>query len=204
MTVVWILAALFGLVALVMGSGHLLPATYRGSATTDVPASAASTFRLALDGTRQPVGMRVRGVAPLPDVEGRPSWVEDLGSTRVTVVVASAAGDESPRRIDMRLTDAEAPVSAEFMLEIEGDDGAAACRATASFEIHIATSTWHGPLFRWAMKLGGGARSSARNYARRLAAAAAAGDAAAVAPMTPAVAPGPPATVRPGEEPTAS
>lgn len=159
----WILAGLVLLLVVVFAVGHLLPAVYRGDAAADLPVSPAIAWAGAHAVEQVPLSAQSRSVDRLPDVDGRPSWVESLGATRLTVVTESW---DPPRAAVRRVTDAEAPITMRMTLALE--PSGAGTRVTATMEIEIATSSWHGPLLRWAMLVGGGANRPARSWVRRL------------------------------------
>jgi hypothetical protein len=159
----WILAGLVLLVVALFAVGHLLPAVHRGEATADLPLGIDTVWAAAHAVEQLPISGQARHVERLPDADGRPSWVEDLGSTRLTVVTESW---EPPRTAVRRVTDAEAPVSMRMEIALAPLEGGT--RATARMSIEIATTSWQGPFFRWMMLLTGGARLAVRSWLRRL------------------------------------
>jgi hypothetical protein len=174
MLLVWILVALLAFVLLLVGGGHLLPATWSGTVRGEIPAAPERVWAVAHGAAGPgnvpvPLAGQARSVERLPDAEGRPSWVEDLGSTRHTVVTETW---EPPRAATRRVIDAEAPVSMRTTLALEPTP-AGTTSATVSMEIEIATTSWHGPLMRWMMLLVGGGKRPAAGYLRRLTGAAA-------------------------------
>ena len=101
----------------------------------------------------------------LPDVNGLPSWKEDMGSTQITVLTETAA---PPTLLRRKFTDSVVPMTADSDITLEAiSDG---CRAVAVIVIFIRAGTWHVPFFRVMVGLFGGAKMRLKDYWKRLAA----------------------------------
>ncbi|MFK7959610.1 MAG: SRPBCC family protein [Phycisphaerales bacterium] len=177
MIILWSILGLLVFAGLVFVAGYALPARWTGQAVATVPAPLERVWEVAAAVEHAPVSMRVRSVERLPDVSGLASWVEDIGQSHVTVVTESStspggetAEGEPAAAFVRRLTDSEVSMSARSSVAFER--AGTSTRLTSDFEIELPVGTWHVPLFRWALLFGGGAKSSARSYAKRLAKAA--------------------------------
>jgi hypothetical protein len=164
----WVLSvgvgAVLAVVLIVPLVGARLPDTYRaaGSVTLDRPA--AELWAELVDFEAHPrAGKLARGVERLPDVDGRPSWREDLGQTRVTWTVVEW---DPPRRLVCEARDSVVPMTARWETDVEDLDGAA--RMVLRNETVIRPGTWHVPLFRVIMTVTGGARRGMTDYLRTL------------------------------------
>jgi hypothetical protein len=95
----------------------------------------------------------------LPGSDGRPSWLEDIGSTKILVTTEEA---EPPVKLRRHLADQVVPMTADFEVALE--ETLTGCRVTASNVTIIRAGTWHVPVFRVIMKLTGGGRSQLKSF----------------------------------------
>lgn len=165
----WILAGLAGalvaLVVVVVIVGHRLPDTYTAYGTVELDLSPAELWAELADFEKHPRGAKmVRGVERLPDVDGRPSWTENLGSS---VVTWTAVEWDPPRRMVCEARDSTVPMTARWVTEIAPREGGS--RLLLENETHIRSGTWHVPIFRVIMTLTSGARRGMTDYLRSVA-----------------------------------
>lgn len=154
-----VLVALIVLVAVV---GSRLPDTYRASGTVELARPPAELWRELADFERHPrAGSMAKRVERLPDVDGKPSWKEDLGSS---VVTWTALEWDPPRRMVCEGRDSTLPMTARWATEIQPTEGGS--RLVLENEIVIRDGTWHVPVFRVVMTLTGAARKGLTDYLR--------------------------------------
>lgn len=160
------LAVVLGIPAVMIIVGLLLPERYEIRLTVARNRSPQDVWSALLDYQANPlVGKLRKKSEPLPDVNGLPSWIEDMGSTQIIVVTLESA---APSRLRRKFTDSVVPMTSDSEITLEAaDDG---CRATATSVIVIKSGTWHVPFFRVMVGLLGGAKMGLKDYWRRLAA----------------------------------
>ena len=165
---IWIAAAsLLGLVALVFLVGTLLPERTRARGRLDVPLSPAEVWRRLADFERHPMSAGMcRGTERLPDENGLPVWIEDLGSSKFRVQTVEA---EEPRRIVRRMTDQVVPMTARSVIELEAIGSGT--RLTMETDVTLARGTWHVPVMRVTLALFRGVRGGIKGYLGRIAGA---------------------------------
>jgi hypothetical protein len=162
----WILfAGVGGLVALVLIVplvGARLPDTYRAAGTVTLERTPTELWDELVDFAAHPrAGKMARGVELLPDVDGRPSWLEDLGQSQVTWTVVEW---DAPRRLVCEARDSVVPMTARWETDIEDLGGSS--RLVLRNVTVIRPGTWHVPVFRVIMTLTGGARRGMTDYLR--------------------------------------
>jgi hypothetical protein len=95
----------------------------------------------------------------LADVDGKPSWIEDMGSTKVTVTTTEMT---APHRLRRHMKDSVVPMTAEFDVTIE--ETPTGCKVTATSVNVIRSGTWHVPFFRVILKLTGSGRTHLKSF----------------------------------------
>jgi hypothetical protein len=150
------LAGVALLIASVVIVGLMMPERYEGRTRVELARSVDDVWEALLDYNRHPMtGRMKRGVEQGPDLDGLPTWVEDMGrGEQVTVRTREA---DAPRRMVREMESGTVPMSSRWTYELEEHgDG---CAVTLHGETYIRRGTWHVPIFRILMVLGGGVRS---------------------------------------------
>ncbi len=115
----WLLLVLLVLVvsaALVFAIGALLPIQHSASRRANVNAPPETIWRLITDVDRFPAWRSgVKSVQRLPERDGRPQWIEETTSGRITLAVDSM---EPPRRLVVRIADPELPFGGTWTYEL--------------------------------------------------------------------------------------
>lgn len=151
----WVLLAIASFVALVVVIGLLMPVRYEGRTTASFPHGAQVVWDALQDVEAHPMtGRMMKSVERLPDVDGRPAWNEDMGRGEIISVTTPVC--EPPRRLVRAM--ASACVNMTSRWEYALDDAGDGCRVTLSGVTDIERGTWHTPLFRVMMVLGGGVK----------------------------------------------
>lgn len=138
-------------VAGLMGVGLLLPETYEGEARITLRVPPDKAWAAVSEHAALPVGgSQTLGVADKAAERGLPVWEEDLGASRLTVRTVEATPAE---RVVRTLADSVIPMTARWELTIrpEGDG----CEVTLHQSTVIRRGTFHVPIFRLIMALGG-------------------------------------------------
>lgn len=151
----WFAISAFVLLAVIL-CGFLLPQTYNGAAEKVISAPVERVWEAVNDPETAPIGgAMTRSVERLED-----GWVEDLGSSRVTVTVSEST---PPSRAVRELADDSLPMTAHNVVILEAlPDGTT--RARVEHSVTIRVGTWHVPIFRWIMLLTRGASSVPRSF----------------------------------------
>ena len=156
MTLVWIGLAGFGLlVAAVVVIGLALPERYTGRSQVVYAKTAEDIWDALLDYERHPMtGKMKKSVQALPPENGLPVWSEDMGRGELITVRTIEA--ERPKHMLREMTSEALPMSSrwEYTL-VTTEEG---CELTIDGESTIRRGTWHVPIFRVMMVLGGGVK----------------------------------------------
>src|SRR5205085_241578 len=141
----WIVLAVLALLLVApFVVGSFLPERYEGHVCLTLRQAPEEVWAALSDYEKHPVtGSMRQKTEKLPDENGLPAWVEDLGSTRITVTTTEAT---PPRRLRRHFADASLPMTSDVDLRLEPDG--AGCRVSASAVTTIRPGTWHVPLFR--------------------------------------------------------
>jgi hypothetical protein len=151
----WPLIIIVALVAVPVVVGFLMPVRYVGSTVVDYDRGVQLVWDALQDVTAHPMtGKMMKSVEILPANEGRPAWLEDMGRGEVITVRSTAY--EAPHRMIREMTSANVNMTSrwEYRLESTGDG----CRVTLSGTTDIQKGTWHTPIFRLMMVVGGGVK----------------------------------------------
>ena len=149
-------AVVLGAVALVAIAliGRRLPESYSAEATVDLPMTPAQVWEALADFEAHPrAGKQAERVERLADVDGKPSWIEDLGETQLTV---TATEWKPEKRMVCTAVDSKVPLTALLVFDITPTQSG--CRLVASNQVTIREGTWHTPFLRVAMRTLNGAR----------------------------------------------
>ena len=153
-----ILYGLIGLALLVFAGiviGIFMPERYTGRSQVVYDKTAEQVWGALLNYDRHPMtGRMMKSVQALPEENGFPVWIEDMGRGDPITVRTVAA--EPPGHMVREMTSKTVPMTSrwEYNLEPTGRG----CRLTVDGETYIRSGTWHVPIFRVMMVLGGGVK----------------------------------------------
>ena len=150
-----LLGATVVLIAQLVVIGFLMPVRYEGTTTVEYDRSLQQVWDSLQDVEAHPMtGKMTKSVETLPSDEGRPAWKEDMGRGEVITVRTTAF--EPPDHMVREMTSGTVNMTSrwEYALEPAGEG----CRVTLSGVTDIERGTWHTPIFRVMMALGGGVK----------------------------------------------
>jgi hypothetical protein len=155
----WIAAGVVGFVVLTTLLGLCLPEKYAARVQGTLKRPPEEVWAALLDFHKHPMtGRMVKRIEVLPDAKGLPSWVEDMGHTRITVTTVQA---DAPTHLVRELKDQVVPMTARIEFHLERiDEG---CRVTAVNEVYIRRGTWHVPIFRLIFTLTGALKKGVKD-----------------------------------------
>jgi uncharacterized protein YndB with AHSA1/START domain len=146
---------LIALIALIVLVGYLMPVRYEGRAVVEYDRSVQQVWHALQDVETHPMtGWAMKSVEALPADEGRPAWREDMGHGEVITVRTSTY--EPPGRMVRDMSAGAVKMSSrwDYTLEPAGPG----CRVSLSGVTDIERGTWHTPIFRLMMVVGGGVK----------------------------------------------
>ncbi len=150
----WLLIIIVALIALPVVIGFLMPVRYEGRAVVEYDRSVQQVWDTLQDVEAHPMtGRMMKSVETLPG-ERRPAWKEDMGRGEVITVTTTAY--EPPHHMIREMSQAAVNMTSrwEYTLEPAGQG----CRVTLSGVTDIEKGTWHTPVFRLMMVIGGGVK----------------------------------------------
>jgi hypothetical protein len=160
-----ILGGLIGLVILIMIIGRFLPEKYHVQVELSIPHPPEAVWAAMSDYRKHPVtGSMMKRIEDLPPRNGLPVWLEDIGSSRITV---STVVSEPPGHVVREFADSVVPMSARSEVHIDRIETGSHVRAT--HETWIRAGTWHVPFFRFIMTVTGSARGAVMKYWKKIA-----------------------------------
>ncbi len=151
----WFLIIIVALIVLPIIIGFLMPVRYEGRTIVEYDTAVRQVWDALQDVEAHPMtGKMMKSVETLPADEGRPAWKEDMGRGEVITVTTTAY--EPPNRLIREMCSATVNMTSrwEYALEPAGEG----CRVTLSGVTDIETGTWHTPIFRVMMVVGGGVK----------------------------------------------
>lgn len=152
--------------------GTFQPGVFRGEASGVVSAPPETVFRDVLDLERFPLsGSMLKSRETLPETDGKRRWKEDIGLSQI---VGAVAESEEPRRIVFDLEDEKVGMTSHWVVNLEPADGGTKVHIEQTGLIRLGS--FHAPMFRFIMRLGGGAKTGPQDLIKRLAAAHSGGD----------------------------
>ena len=156
MTYLWIaLLALAVLIAAVVVIGLMMPERYQGRSRAVYAKNVEQVWDALQDYERHPMtGRMKKSVQEQASKNDLPAWIEDMGhGERIHVETVAA---ERPRSMLRQMASTSVPMTSrwEYTLEPKGSE----CELTITGETHIRKGTWHVPIFRVMMVLGGGVK----------------------------------------------
>ena len=161
--VVWMrigLLVLVGLALLPFLVGFFLPEEFTARIQFNISKTPEEVWAAISEYEKHPVtGAMKKRVTRLPDAGGLPVWVEDMGSSQITVWVTEQTPPTHQKR---HLKDSVVPMTADWTFQIEKVEGGS--RVTATNHTLIRSGTWHVPVFRFIMTLTKGAEVGLRDY----------------------------------------
>jgi len=153
--IMWALIVIVGLIALPVVIGFFMPVRYEGQAVVDWDRGVQQVWDALQDVKAHPMtGKMMKSIETLPPDEGRPTWKEDMGRGEAITVTTTAY--EPPHRMTREMSSGTANMTSrwEYALEPAGEG----CRVTLSGVTDIDKGTWHTPIFRFMMVVGGGVK----------------------------------------------
>ncbi len=144
------------LVAVPFAVGLFLPEHYEGATSVALDADVDAVWDALQDVEAHPMtGTMMKSVEPQPDVDGLPSWIEDMG--RGERIVVTTIERDAPRRLVRAMESQAMGMTSrwEYTLAPDGDG----CRVTISGATEIPSGSWMAPAFRFMMMIGGGVES---------------------------------------------
>lgn len=166
----WVIGILLVVVAVpvaVYVFGALQPGVFRGEVSGVVSAPPETVFKDILDLKRFPLsGSIMKGREDLPDEDGKTVWKEDIGMSEI---VGKVSETEEPRRIVFDLEDRKVGMTAHWVVGLEPAEGGTKVNIEQTGLVKLGS--FHAPMFRFIMRLGGGAKSGPKDLIKRLTAA---------------------------------
>ena len=151
----WVLVAVAALIVLPVVIGYLLPARYEGRTAVVFDRDVQEVWDALQDVEAHPMtGKMARSVEMLEDEGGRPHWKEDMGRGEVITVTTTAW--EPPHHMVREMSSAAVNMTSRWEYSFERADQG--CRVSLSGVTRIERGTWHTPLFRFMMVVGGGVK----------------------------------------------
>lgn len=153
--ILFVLSGLALLVVAVVVIGLLMPERYEGRSQVVYAKTAEAVWDALLDYDGHPMtGKMKKSVQAQPAENGLPVWIEDMGRGELVTVKTLEA--LRPSHMVREMTSKTVPMTSrwEYTLEPAGEG----CKLTIDGETYIRRGTWHVPLFRVMMVLGGGVK----------------------------------------------
>ncbi|MEO0652014.1 MAG: hypothetical protein AAFZ65_15170 [Planctomycetota bacterium] len=158
---------LVALVVLIVLIGFALPERSDGRFVARLASSPEEVWEALQDVDAHPMtGKSKRSLEHLPEEAAGPHWREDMGHGEIIDVRTLAL--ERPRRLVRTMASQASNMTSEWEYRLDPLDGGT--RLEVSGATHIRRGTWHMPIFRVMMRVGGGVRAGMRIQARMLAA----------------------------------
>ncbi len=150
----WLLIIIVALIALPVIIGFFMPVRYEGRAVVEYDRSVQQVWDVLQDVEAHPMtGRMMKSVETLPGEE-RPSWKEDMGRGEVITVTTTAYEPPHGMTREMRSAAVNMTSRWDYALQPAGEG----CRVTVSGITDIDKGTWHTPIFRVMMAVGGGVK----------------------------------------------
>ena len=124
--------------------GIFLPATYSATVSRTFDARQDIVWQALSDFERHPIsGKMARSVTALPDDAQYPAWVEDIGSSKITIRTIEV---KAKKFLHRRASNNVEPVTVEIKIRVQRNEG----RTTVSidYQTTVRQGTWRVPLMR--------------------------------------------------------
>ena len=151
----WALIIVGVLITLPVIIGFSMPVRYEGGTVAEYDQSVQRVWDALQDVEAHPMtGAMMKSIETLPADEGGPTWKEDMG--RGEIITVTTTGYDPPRHMIRKMSSATVNMTSrwEYKLEPVGQG----CRVTLSGVTDIEWGTWHTPVFRIMMVVGGGVK----------------------------------------------
>lgn len=151
----WIFITIVAVVAVLVVVGYLMPVRYEGKTVAQFDRSVQAVWDALQDVESHPMtGKMMKIIEILPAEEGRPAWTEDMGRGELITVKTSVF--DPPHRLVREMSSASVNMNSrwDYTLGPSGDG----CRVNLSGVTDIEAGTWHTPVFRIMMFVGGGVK----------------------------------------------
>ena len=151
----WWFLIIVVLLALPVLIGLFLPVRYEGRTVVEYDRSVQQVWDALQDVEAHPMTGRMMKSIETPTIDrGRPAWKEDMGRGELITVTSTAY--EPPDHMIREMSSATVNMTSrwEYGLEPAGPG----CRVTLSGVTDIESGTWHTPIFRLMMVVGGGVK----------------------------------------------
>jgi len=146
---------IFALLVLPVVIGFLMPVRYEGRTEVEYDRSVQQVWDALQDATAHPMtGKMMKSVEMLSADEGRPAWREDMGHGEVITVTTT--GYEPPHRMMREMSSSTVNMTSRWEYELVPTGQG--CCVSLSGVTDIEKGTWHTPLFRLMMVVGGGVK----------------------------------------------
>lgn len=154
---------ILGLIVLVFLVGSLLPENYQNEVKLTINRPPEEIWAATQNFEKHPIGGKAtKGVQRLPDENGLPVWVEDLGQTKLHVTTLAA---HAPSHWKFAVEDRVVKMSFESENHIEAAGGGSRIHGVS--RITLPLKSWHAPIFRIIIRIAGA--TGARDYWTNLA-----------------------------------
>jgi hypothetical protein len=152
---------LVGLLAALYVVGMFLPERYETQVVFKINKSPEAVWAAVADFEKHPiVGASRRSTRRLPDENGLPVWIEDMGETGLKVRVVES---HPPHHIKCVFSDlVVTSMSASSETQITADGGGSL--VTTKSETVAGKGTWHIPIFRVILSFTGAQRKGIMDY----------------------------------------
>ena len=142
------------LLVAVVAIGLSMPERYAGRSEVTYAKPVEAVWDALLDYDKHPMtGKMKRSVQAHTSKYDMPAWIEDMGSDAVTVETIEAV---RPHHMVREMTSKAVPMTSrwQYTLEPAGEG----CTLAIDAATYIRSGTWHVPIFRVMMVLGGGVK----------------------------------------------
>jgi uncharacterized protein YndB with AHSA1/START domain len=163
----WVLITVVALIGIPVVIGYCMPVRYEGQTTVELSHGVQQVWEALQDVEAVPMtGKMMKSVEALPPQDGRPAWREDMGHGEIITVTTTTY--QPPHRMVRHMASGSVRMSSdwEYTLEPTGDG----CRVILSGVTDIELGTWHTPIFRFMMVVGGGVKKGLDTQLEMLAA----------------------------------
>jgi len=151
----WTLIIIVAIIALTIVVGYLMPVRYEGRTVVEFDGSVQEVWSALQDVEAHPMtGKMMKSFEALPPEDGRPVWTEDMGHGEIITVTTTTFEPTGHMVREMASGSVNMKSRWEYVLEPRGEG----CRVTLSGVTDIESGTWHTPIFRVMMFIGGGVK----------------------------------------------